>query len=106
MAMAGGLGAGVSLDRVPCDEDAAEAFVLLFSESPTRFVLEVAPEDCTRVEQILGALPLARLGEVRGRQGEAPGSPARLDIARDGSVLISARLDELKEAWQKPLRWS
>src|SRR5262249_47736316 len=77
MALASGLGAAVSLDRVPCDMDAVDPFVLLFSESPTRFVLEVAPEDCGRVEQILGDCPLGRLGEV-GRRGDAPGSPPRL----------------------------
>jgi phosphoribosylformylglycinamidine synthase len=106
MAMAGGLGATVSLDRVPCDDDAAEALVLLFSESLTRFVLEVTLDDCAQVERILGAFPLARLGEVRGSRGNAPGSPPCLAIESDGSVIVDASLDELKEAWQKPLRWS
>jgi phosphoribosylformylglycinamidine synthase len=106
MALAGGLGAAVSLDRVPCDEDAADPFVLLFSESPTRFVLEVAPEDCGRVEQILGACPLGRLGEVGRRGGDAPGSPPRLSIEDDGSTIVGASLDDLKEAWKSPLRWS
>jgi phosphoribosylformylglycinamidine synthase II len=106
MAMAGGLGAAVSLDRVPCDEDAAEPFVLLFSESPTRFVVEVAPDDCGRVEQILGGCPLGRLGEVGHGGGGAPGSPARLAIEAGGSVVVDAPIDELKEAWKKTLRWS
>jgi phosphoribosylformylglycinamidine (FGAM) synthase-like enzyme len=105
MAMAGGLGAAVSLDRAPCDEDADEAFVLLFSESPTRFVLEVAPEDRGRLERILGAFPLGRLGEVRDGRGDAPGSPPRLTIDVDGSLVVDAPLDRLKEAWQGPLRW-
>ncbi len=44
MALAGGLGADVSLSDVPRDDDAAADPVLLFSESPTRFLIEVAPE--------------------------------------------------------------
>ena len=43
MALAGGLGAQVSLSDVPRADDAASDFVLLFSESPTRFVLEGLP---------------------------------------------------------------
>src|SRR5207248_91667 len=43
MALAGGLGVRVSLVDVPREQDAAEDFVLLFSESPTRFVLEARP---------------------------------------------------------------
>ena len=44
MAFAGGFGAAVTLTDVPRDADAASDFVLLFSESPTRFVVEVRPE--------------------------------------------------------------
>jgi phosphoribosylformylglycinamidine synthase len=104
MALAGGLGATVSLDRVPRDEDAADTFVLLFSESTTRFVLEVAPEDCARVEAILGTYPLGRLGEVGPCPGDAPGASPRLTIEAGGSARIDAPVDVLKEAWQSPLR--
>ena len=99
--LAGGLGASVSLDRVPRDaDDGDDAFVLLFSESPTRFVLEVAPEDCRRVEDALAILP-ARPGSARWRD-----RPASCTIAAgDGSTVVDASLDELKEAWQRPLRW-
>ena len=39
------LGAAVSLRDVPCREDCALDGPLLFSESPSRFVIEVAPGD-------------------------------------------------------------
>ncbi len=107
MAMAGGLGAAVSLDRVPRDTGAADPFVLLFSESPSRFLLEVAPEDCSRVEEQLGAWPLGRLGEVGPASGTGPESPPRLTIESGaGSLVVDAPLDVLREAWQRPLRWS
>jgi phosphoribosylformylglycinamidine synthase len=98
MALAGGIGVAASLKCVPRDDDAADPFVLLFSESPTRFLLEVAPEDCARIEDRLGAWPLGRLGEV--------GQPRLTVEAPDGSTVVDAPLDVLKEAWQKPLRWS
>ena len=99
--MAGGLGAAVSLDQVPRDADADDAFVLLFSESPTRFVLEVAPEDCQRVEDALRSCPLGRVGEV-ARPIAATDAPCRRRLDRS----VDASLEELKEAWQRPLRWS
>ena len=74
-----------------------DAFVLLFSESPTRFVLEVAPENCERLEDVLRSCPLGRVGEVA--------RPPRLTIAADdGSKVVDASIEELKEAWQRPLR--
>jgi phosphoribosylformylglycinamidine synthase len=107
MALAGGLGAAVSLGEVPCADDATDSFSLLFSESPTRFVLEVAAEDCSRVEELLRSWPLGRLGEVGPGRGAAGGSRPRLRIeGRDGSILVDAPMDEIKEAWQRSLRWS
>ena len=64
MALAGGLGARVSLGDVPRADDAASDFVLLFSESPTRFVLEVRPECFDELAGLFDGLPLGRLGEV------------------------------------------
>ena len=106
MALAGGLSVTVDLARVPRDADASDPFVLLFSESPSRFVLEVEPDDCVRVEQLLNPWPLGRLGEVGpGQDATARGVP-RLQIARpDGSIAVELPLDVLKEAWQRPLRW-
>src|SRR5262249_31238851 len=54
MALAGGLGAQVSLREVPCDSDAVDDFVRLFSESPTRFLLEVRAELGDELEATLG----------------------------------------------------
>jgi phosphoribosylformylglycinamidine synthase len=99
MATAGGLGASLSLEQMPRDADADDPFVRLFSESPTRLVLEVAPESCTQVEDVLRSWSLGRLGEVVA-------SP-RLTIRADGgSKVVDATLDDLKEAWQRPLRWT
>jgi phosphoribosylformylglycinamidine synthase len=72
--------------------------VLLFSESATRFVIEVAPANVPAVRECFGDVPLS----VLGRAVPQP----RLRIAgANGEWLVWAELADLKEAWQKPLRW-
>jgi len=98
MAIAGGLGAEVSLDEIPREAGAADPASLLFSESPTRFVLEVRPDSVAALISLFAGLPLGRLGVV----AETP----RLVIRRgEAPPLIDAPLPDLKFAWQAPLRW-
>jgi phosphoribosylformylglycinamidine synthase II len=106
MALAGGLGASVSLAEAPREDDAADDFVLLFSESPTRFVLEVRPQQAGELEDRLGGLPLGRLGRVSARPGGARASAPRLTVVGlDGSVVVDAAVDDMKAVWQRPLNW-
>ena len=70
--------------------------VLLFSESNPRFLCEVRPEHAVAFESALAAVSRARIGEVIDN--------GKLEII-DETPLIEADLGELKEAWQKPLRW-
>jgi phosphoribosylformylglycinamidine synthase len=93
MAFAGGIGADLTeMPGEPSDE------VLLFAESPTRFLLEVEPAPAPALEACFKGLPLRRVGQTVA----AP----RLRIAgRGGAWIVWASLDDLKEAWQKPLRW-
>jgi phosphoribosylformylglycinamidine (FGAM) synthase-like enzyme len=107
MALAGGLGAQVSLSDVPRADDAGCDFVLLFSESTTRFVLEVPIESFAELAGLFDGLPLGRLGEVAAQhEGEGIAS-ARLTVrGLAGSVVIDASVATLKAAWQRPLHWS
>jgi phosphoribosylformylglycinamidine (FGAM) synthase-like enzyme len=96
MAFAGGVGADAT------DLKAAAAGLSdtarLFSESPTRFILEVRPENTAALREALNELPLAKIGTTV--------KEPRLRIAgENGEWLVWLKLDELKEAWQKPLRW-
>jgi phosphoribosylformylglycinamidine synthase len=95
MAFAGDVGADVTglgtLGQLP-DE------VLLFSESATRFVMEVASANVAAVREGFGSVLLFDLG----RTVKEP----RLRIAgANGEWLVWAQLADLKEAWQKPLRY-
>jgi phosphoribosylformylglycinamidine synthase len=96
---AGGLGAKIDLSHMPHDiQGKALPATLLFSESNTRFLCEVPAAKRASFEQQLGAtIPYGLLGEVA--------RDAKLSITFDGSVLIDADILELKESWQRPLRW-
>ena len=101
MAMAGGCGADADLDAVPTDTDVASGDAshpasLLFSESPTRFVVEVRPESVPAFSELTEGLPVGRLGTVT--------ADPRLTIrdARKRTV-VNASLIDLKSAWQTPL---
>jgi phosphoribosylformylglycinamidine synthase len=96
MSFAGGYGAKIDLSQVPCSEDAKDPVVQLFSESNTRFLCEVTPENAPAFETALKEISHARIGEV----SVGP----NLEIS-SGAVLIHEDLTALKEAWQKPLRW-
>lgn len=99
MAFAGGLGAKLDLDGAPCDVDAAQETLLLFSESNTRFLCEVKPDQLTKFSELLGDVPHAVLGEVT--------DSGRLEVtSRNGiSALISMEVEKLKAAWLAPLNW-
>jgi phosphoribosylformylglycinamidine synthase len=93
MAFAGEIGADLTNIGTGLSDE-----VLLFSESCTRFMVEVAPENVASIRQLFGSLPLIHVG----RTCKEP----RLRIAgSNGEWVVWVALTELKEAWQKPLRW-
>ena len=98
MAFAGGLGVSINLKSVPIGETIDRDDFILFSESNSRFLVEVAPENQADFEKLMDDVNLAYIGQVT--DGEV------LEIyGVTGNKVVTASLDELKEAWQKPLRW-
>jgi len=98
MAFGGGLGMVLRLGQVPLGEPIDRSDFVLFSESNTRFLVEVAPEDRQQFEKVMSGVDFAAIGEVQeSEQFEVYGM--------DGRRVLSAPIGELKEAWQKPLRW-
>jgi phosphoribosylformylglycinamidine synthase II len=98
MAFAGGLGMTICLKQVPLGEPINRDDIVLFSESNTRFLVEVAPENKTKFENMMSGVDFAAIGQVTNKK--------RLEVyGLTGKRVLSAPLDELKEAWQKPLRW-
>ena len=98
MAFAGGLGAIVNLREVPLGETIDRDDFILFSESNSRFLVEVAPENQAEFEKVMFGISLANIGRVTDSE--------KLEIyGVEGKEILIASLGELKEAWQKPIRW-
>jgi phosphoribosylformylglycinamidine synthase len=96
MTFAGGIGADIS--DPGSDSQLNSDLALLFSESTTRFVIEVTPASAPALRECLTDVPLTRLGQTCKEQ--------RLRIAGlNGEWIVWAELKDLKEAWQSPLRW-
>ena len=98
MAFAGGLGMTISLKDVPLGEKVDRDDYILFSESNTRFLAEVAPEDKAKFERAMAGNDFAQIGQVTNRKNFEM-------YGRRGAKILSADIAGLKEAWQKPLRW-
>ncbi len=94
-AFAGELGMTIDLSRVPAKEiDRNDA--LLFSESPSRFVATITPEDQRPFEALFSGLSFGLVGKTTAeRELRITGIEGRL-ICLEG-------LDDLREAWQRPL---
>jgi phosphoribosylformylglycinamidine synthase len=99
MAFAGGVGADVTDLGTSAGPESDE--VHLFAESATRFILEVAPGNEAALRECLGDPANVPWWPI-GRTCPEP----RLRIAGGGGEwVVWAQLADLKEAWQKPLRW-
>ena len=95
-AFAGGLGMHLDLRQVqtaaPLREDK-----LLFSESQSRFLVTVRPADRQRFEAVFAGQDLSLFGTV------SEGGELRI-TGLNGEILVRAALDDLKAAWQAPLK--
>jgi phosphoribosylformylglycinamidine synthase len=98
MAFAGCLGMVIHLGKVPLGEAIERDDYVLFSESNTRFLAEVAPEDRRQFESMMAGVDFAAIGQVTNKE--------KLEVyGLNGEMVLSAHIAELKEAWQRPLRW-
>ncbi len=98
MAFAGALGATVRLESVPLGEPITRDDFILFSESNSRFLVEVVPENKDEFEIIMVDTATAAIGQVNDLGVVAI-------YGRRGNRVVAKFITELKEAWQQPLRW-
>ncbi|MDP2980541.1 MAG: phosphoribosylformylglycinamidine synthase subunit PurL [Candidatus Omnitrophota bacterium] len=96
MAFSGGNGADAELESVPCK--IKKDNVILFSESNTRFIVEVRKADKKAFEKLMKGIPIGLIGEVSGKKD------LRIH-GTGGKKIIDIGIDKLKKAWQKPLDW-
>jgi phosphoribosylformylglycinamidine synthase len=116
MAFAGGLGMEIRLDRVPYKENSKFEIrnskqtpnsksqiqkrndTVLFSESNTRFIVEVPRKYKKKFRRAMKGAPIGLIGEVNSYDTFKV-------IGLDGkSEVVNAPLKKLKEAWQSPFK--
>ncbi len=106
MAFAGGVGMELFLSEVPYRQQYGSKWntggerndFVLFSESNSRFVVEVAKRDRKSFEKTLRGIPFSLIGCLSaGREFKVYGL--------DGKVCVRTDIDALKQAWKEPLRW-
>jgi len=98
MAFSGGLGMTARLDKVAMKNKIKRNDFVLFSESHSRFIVEVEPAKQKEFESALKGLPFGLIGRVEG-------SPEFVIYGLDQKVCVNAQISDLKQAWQSPLRW-
>jgi phosphoribosylformylglycinamidine synthase len=91
MAFSGKAGLEIDLCSLPMDGDASKA-AMLFGESPSRLVIEVAPEHLAKVADLFEGLPFAALGR-------ATTAHANLHIEWGKETLLNEPLADLKSLW-------
>ena len=98
MAFAGGLGADIHLSDAPVTADVVRDDVLLFSESNSRFLVEVRPNQKEAFEKKLAGVAYALLGNVTACEWLAV-------KGLNGETILRENIVQLKESWQKTFRW-
>jgi phosphoribosylformylglycinamidine synthase len=115
MAFAGGLGMEVFLSEVPFEDkfqipnsksQINSKFqipnkrndVILFSESNSRFVVEVEKKKQKEFEQAMRGVPLGLIGCLSAEK--------KFKVhGVDGALCLNAGIDRLKAEWRRPLQW-
>jgi len=97
MGFAGGIGLVLQLATLPVAEDTLGSAERLFSESNTRFLCEVAPDQAAAFEKQLEGIPHACIGKT------VSGTQIKITESEGGQTLIEAELADLKATWQRAL---
>jgi phosphoribosylformylglycinamidine synthase len=95
MALAAELGANLNLQNVPAEGIERDDF-LLFSESNSRFIVEVNAKDQEAFEAAMKDTTFAQIGTVTK-------NPQLTITGQKGSIIVDASVSELREAWKRTL---
>jgi len=98
MAFAGGFGMHLDLQAMPREADITRDDTLLYAETASRFVVTVSMQ---HREAFCEALHGCALGEV----GYVLDTAQLRVLGLQGDIIINSDIRQLKEAWQRPLRW-
>ncbi len=98
MAFAGGCGIEADLRGLPAADDCVKTEAMLFSESNSRYLVEIEPQNYDAFAKLMLNVPFGQVGEV------VEGTKLTISDVNQ-NVVIDAELSELKKAWQEPLDW-
>jgi len=98
MAFAGGLGVQANLRGLPKSPDCLRTDAQLFSESNSRYIVEVTPTEYHAFAKRMLNLPFGELGRVIDE-------PKLAITAEDGKNIVDADISLLKQAWQRTFDW-
>ncbi len=91
-ALGGRLGAEISLDKIPADSAGYSSSVLMFSETPSRFVVTVAETDVPAFEEEMSGTAFAEIGSVN--------DGSELVISMNDSCCLKAGLADIEKSWK------
>jgi phosphoribosylformylglycinamidine synthase len=94
-AFAGGLGIEADIANVKTEGKLTDTQIL-YSETASRIIITVRPENAEAVEAFFES-DILRIGRVT--------SERRLKIKGTGGIIIDSSIDELKAAWKEPLNF-
>ena len=96
MAFSGDVGAHIDMDKVLRAKDIYDEATLLFSETPSRFLIEVDAENEKAFTKLMRGIPMARIGNTIA-------NPVLRVTALDGRTFMEQGIREMKEIWQNSL---
>ncbi|MBI5206647.1 MAG: phosphoribosylformylglycinamidine synthase, partial [Candidatus Firestonebacteria bacterium] len=96
MCFGGDCGVEINIDLIPKALEMKQYDKILFSESCSRFILEVQSDKRKKVEQILNGIPYACIGKVLKEK--------KLTFKAGKKNILKSDIQKLKKAWQKPMR--
>ncbi len=97
MAFAGGIGMKINLNRVPVSDGVIKNDILLFSESNSRFLVEIASDDQKAFESMMQGNVFANIGSLIDTDDF-------IVVGLNGHEVINDKIIHFKESWQKTLR--
>ncbi len=95
-AFAGGYGMEIDLNKVPIENIDRDDF-LLFSETPSRLIITIKPENKAVFENIFQNTDFACIGTVKGKRLKMHGIL--------GGLIVDSDIFELKKAWKQTLNF-
>ena len=98
MAFSGGFGMDLDMSSLPRSADLNRDDSILFSESNSRFVIEITPDKKDQFERLVEGIP-------NGLIGQTTEQPILTIKGITGRTILKSEIIDLKNSWQKTFDW-